>query len=61
MEERGAFEFYIVFMGSFKDVHSNWDLDMILLSIFINKDNVYPVYNSQCQQSVVLVKSLNVL
>ena len=49
MEEKGAFEFYIVFMGSFKDVHSDGDLNMNLLSIFINKDNVYPVYKFSCQ------------
>lgn len=56
MKENGTFEFYIIFMSSFKDVHSNWDLDMILLSIFINKDNVYPVYKFLVS-TFVIVKS----
>lgn len=48
MEENCAFEFYIIFMSSFKDVHSNWDFNMNFLSIFINKDNVYSEKNMKC-------------
>lgn len=64
MEKNCAFEFYIIFMSSFKDVHSNWDLNMNFLSIFINEDNVYPEKNMKCMyvlsyiQATILVYKL---